>query len=206
VTEVEFRDELRPFGVEERPLAYWGMLLTMAVLATTYAALYFVYIYVRVATVEWPPPGIDPPPLELAGLSAAALALSAGPMWWATRREVAAGMVGLRIGLGLALGLAGAHLSLLALDWSRAEFTVATHAYGSLYYVLPGFHASILAIAMLMGAVLLLMSFKGHVGPERHIGMRSLAVFWFTLVGGGLGILAVVYLLPHLWPTAQIGS
>jgi heme/copper-type cytochrome/quinol oxidase subunit 3 len=206
MTEVEFRDELRPFGVEERPLAYWGMLLTMAVLATTYAALYFTYVYIRVATVDWPPAGIDPPGLDLAGASAAALALSVVPMWWASRREVAGGMTGLRLGLVLALVLAGAHLGLVAADWARADFTVSTHAYGSLFFVLPGFHASIFAIALVMGVVLLLMSLKGHVGPERHIGMRSLAIFWFTLVGGGLGVLAVVYLLPHVWPTAQVGS
>jgi heme/copper-type cytochrome/quinol oxidase subunit 3 len=206
MTEVPFTDDLRPMGVEERPLAYWGMLLAMAVLVTIYAALYFSYVYIRVATVEWPPGGFERPPLGLAGLSALALAASAVQMWWATRAEALGGLRGLRLGLVLGMALAFVHLGLLQADFARAPFAVSDHAYASLYYVLPGFHAAVLAHAFVMAAVLLAMAFKGHIGAERHIGMRSLGLFWYVTVGGGLGVLAVVYGLPHLWPTAQVGS
>lgn len=206
MTEVGFRDELRPAGVEERPLGYWGMLLALAVLATTYVALFFSYVYIRIGTVDWPPAGIEPPPLGRATLSALLLLASTAPVLWASRREAAGGIVGLRVGLAAGVVLAGLHLGLLQVDLLEAPFGVADHAYGSLFYVLPGIHATVLGLALVMALVLLAMSVKGHVGPERHIGMRSLRAFWYVTVGGGVGTIAVVYLVPHVWPTAQVGS
>ena len=55
LTEAPFISRRRPEGVETRPLGWWGTVLLAAVLATTYAALYFTYVYLRVSSVHWPP-------------------------------------------------------------------------------------------------------------------------------------------------------
>lgn len=204
MTEAPFVTRRRPEGVEARPMGWWGTVLLAAVLATTYAALYFTYVYVRVTSMDWPPEGIEPPPLGLAGLSTVALAASALPLWWATRAEAARTLVRYRLGMGAAVGIAMAHAGLVAADWARAPFALDTHAYASLYYVLPGIHGAVLAIGVLMALVLLSLSWHVEAAALVHIGTRSLALYWYVSVIGGLGVLAVVYLIPHVWRAAMV--
>lgn len=186
-------------AVEPRPLAWWGMMLTIAVLATMYAALYFSYVYIRVGVTRWPPGGIDPPALDLPVLSAAALVGSAVVLW-AGLRGSRTGLGAERLGLTGALLLAGAHIGLVLADWGRAGFAVDVHSYAALYYTLPTIHFSALAIAMLMAAVHLALSFRPTELPRRGIGLRALEAYWSFLALGGMGLLAVVYLTPHVWP------
>jgi heme/copper-type cytochrome/quinol oxidase subunit 3 len=195
-------DRRRPEGVEERPLGWWGTLLLAAVLATTYAALCFAYVYVRVASTDWPPQGIDPPALGLAGLAALALAASAPAVGWAARRETAHAVQGYRLGLVVAVGLAAAHFGLLLADWAGQPFTVGGHAYGSLYFVLPGIHFVILGLGVVFAVVLLALSWHPEGAATGHVGILSLRIYWYVTVLGGVLLLGVVYLLPHVWREA----
>lgn len=186
-------------AIEPRPLAWWGMMLTVAVMATMYAALYFSYVYIRIGVTRWPPEGIDPPALGLPALSAAAL-LGSAVVLWAGLRPSRAGLGPQRLALTGGLLLAGAHIGLVLLDWGRAGFAVDVHSYAALYYTLPAIHFSALAIAMLMAAVHLVLSFRPAEMPRRGVGLRVLQAYWFFLALGGTGLLAVVYGTPHVWP------
>lgn len=186
--------------IEARPLGWWGMMLTIPVMATMYGAMYFSYVYIRVGVTRWPPAGLDPPVLGLPALSAGALVASAVVLWAGLRRSSRAALAAERLGLTGALLLAGAHIALVLLDWGRAGFGVAVHSYAGLYYVLPSIHFSSLAIAMVMAAVHLALSFRPTDLPRRGVGLRALEAYWYFLAIGGTGVLAVVYLTPHVWP------
>lgn len=194
-------DLRRPEGVETRPLGWWGMLLTAAVVITTYAAMYFTYAYVRVASESWPPAGIDPPDLTLPGLALASLVASAVPMGWAARAAAARTWGSTRLALVATLVLGGLHVGLVMADWAGQAFAVDTHVYGSLYYVLPGIHAVVLGIGMLVAAVLTALTWSGAATAPGmvHVGTMSLRVYWYAVVIGGVVLLAVVYGLPHVW-------
>lgn len=188
--------------IEARPLAWWGMMLTIAVTATTYGAMYFSYVWLRIGVTRWPPEGIDRPALGVPALAVAAL-LASGVVLWLGLRGSHRGAVGTeRAGLAGALALAGAHVGLLIVEWSRAEFSVDVHAYASLFYVLPAIHAVTLGTAMLFAATVLAMSFRSDEMPRRGVALRSLGAFWYFLVIGGALLLAVVYLMPYVWPVA----
>lgn len=186
-------------AVEPRPLAWWGMMLTIAVTATMYAAMYFSYVYIRIGVTRWPPEGLDPPALGLPTLSVAAL-LASAVVLWAGLRPSRGGLGTERVGLTAALLLAGSHVGLVLVDWGRAGFAVDVHAYAALYYTLPAIHFAALAIAIVMAAVHVALSFRPAELPRRGIGLRALAAYWYFLALGGTGLLAVVYLTPHVWP------
>lgn len=189
-------------AIEPRPLGWWGMMLAIAVVATMYAAMYFSYVYIRISVTHWPPEGIDPPALGVPALSVGALLASAVVLWAGLRRSRRGDVVGERVGLGGALLLAGAHVGLLLLDWSRVPFAVDVHSYAALYVVLPAIHVSTLATAMLMAGAHLTLSFRPADLPRRGIGLRALGAYWYFLAVGGTALLAVVYLTPHVWPVA----
>ncbi len=186
--------------VEPRPLAWWGMMLTIAVVATMYAAMYFSYVYIRIGVPDWPPPGVDPPALSLPALSVGALLASAAVLRAGLRRSRRGDVAGERLGLSAAVLLAAAHLGLLLLDWSRVPFTVDQHSYAALYHVLPGIHMVTLVIGMAMAALHLALSFRPSELPRRPIGLRVLGAYWSFLAFGGTALLGVVYLVPHVWP------
>lgn len=188
--------------VEARPLAWWGMMLTIAVVATMYAAMYFSYVYIRISVGSWPPEGIERPALGLAALSAAALLASAAALRTGLRGSRRGAALTERAGLAAALLLAGAHVGLLLADWGRAGFGVAVHSYAALFYTLPGIHLAALSIAMLMAGVHLALSYRPIDLPRRPIGLRALGAYWYFLAIGGTALLAVVYLTPHVWPEA----
>lgn len=187
-------------AVEARPLPWWGMVLWVAVAATMYAAMYFSYVYIRIGVSRWPPPGIEPPALGLATLSAGALVASAVALWSGIRRVRRHGLGAERSGLLVAVVLAGGHGAALAADWARAGFAVDVHSYAALYYTLPAVHLSALAVAVLTAAVHLALSFRPAERPRRAVGLEALALYWSFLAVGGTGLLAVVYLTPHVWP------
>lgn len=188
--------------IEPRPLAWWGMMLAVTVLVTTYGALYFSYVYIRIAMTRWPPEGIAPPALGLATLSAGALLASAAVLWLGLRRSRRGHLGGERLGLAAAVALAGAHVGLLAMDWGRAGFAADVHSYAALFYVLPMIHVSALALAVLMALVHLALSVRTVDIPRRGIGLRAMGAYWYAVALAGTVLLAVVYLTPHLWPVA----
>lgn len=189
-------------AIEDRPLAWWGMMLTIAVVATMYGAMCFSYIYIRVGVTRWPPEGIDPPALGLPAASGIALLCSALVLWTGLRRYLRGHLGDERWGLAAALLLAGTSIGLLVLDWARADFPVDVHSYAALYYTLPAIHAASLAIGMLMAVVHLAMSFRSADLPRRGVGLQALGAYWYFVAVSGALLLAVVYGLPHVWPVA----
>lgn len=187
-------------AVEPRPVAWWGMVLTLLVVVTSYAALYFSYVYIRVGVERWPPPGTPPPPLDLAAPSVGALLLGAAVLGVALRRSAALGSGMERTGLVVATTLGTVHVVLLYADWQRAPFAVTDHSYAALFYVLPQIHAVVVGLALVMAVVHLLLSFRPQDLPRRAVGLQGLATYWSTVAIAGTLLLAVVYLLPHAWP------
>jgi cytochrome c oxidase subunit I+III len=189
----------RPREPESRTLAWWGVVLLLMVLATTYAALAFSYVYIRVGVQRWPPEGIDPPDVTAALLAAAALIVSAGPVAFALRRLRKADLPGVRMGLVAAVLIAAAHAWLLV---GGPHPPVVVHAYASLHVVVPAFHAVAVAAGVVWALVLLALTFRHGVAAERTVGLQTLAMYWGFLVVGGLGLIGLLTALPYLWPVA----
>lgn len=175
---------------DPRPVAWWGMVLTVMVLATLYAAMCFTYVYIRLASPQWPPEGVPAPQAWAAGLAGTALAASGAAVWFSQRAPVP--------GLAGALVLGGGHAWLLVDDWAQPGFDPAAHAYGSASVVLPAVHLSFVAVGMIIAAVVLALAVRDP-GPRVDVSLRNLALYWYATVAGGLLLLALVYGIPHVW-------
>lgn len=197
-----------PEALAERPTGWWGALLTVAVLATIYAALCFSYVYVRVGHIGWPPEGLPKPALSVAAAGVLVLIGSGAAVASAHRVETGdtraqrGGALRARLALGIVLG--AAHAVLLVLDWGRTPLDPGAHAYASLFYVLPGLHLALLGAGAVAAAIVLVLSWRVESGPLVSTGVRGVAMYWYALAVGGTVLLAVVYLVPYVWPTAEM--
>lgn len=194
--------EWREREVGRGSTSWWGMVLALLVLATTYVAMYFAYVYVRVGVDRWPPEGIDRPSLALGALAVAALVGSAAALATALWRLPARDDVRERLGLAGTVLLGTAHVALLWTDWLDFGVPVGTHAYVSLYYILPAIHAVVVVLGLLIALTMLAMPLTPRV-VRREVGLRCLQLYWGLVVVAGVVLLAVVYLLPYVWPVVS---
>ncbi|GII94535.1 cytochrome c oxidase subunit 3 [Sinosporangium siamense] len=199
------REAVEPPAVSSRAFgrtpAWWGMVLFVATEATLFACLLASYFYIRFSTGgEWPPGGIKDPELSKPLIMTAVLLSSSGPMvWadWAVRR----GRIGqLKAGLLLTLALGAAFLGLQATEYSTKleEFTWNTNTYGSLFYVITGFHGTHVAVGLVMLVFIAIAAFGGKFSGRRHMRVRLVGFYWHFVDAIWLAILFTIYLSPHL--------
>jgi len=170
-----------------------GMVLFIASETMFFGALFGAYFTLRSEAAAWPPAGVHLDLAEMA-LATAILLASSVPAHLAAHalRAGHPGAAVRRLALTAVMGLA--FLGLKLHDWLTAGFTVASHAYGTIFFTLTGFHA----LHMVVG-ILLLLGLAAKVaggayaveparGASRRPGGRSRA-----LAPGSGGPDAVVY-------------
>ena len=166
-----------------RSPGWWGMATALVADAALYASLLFAHLFLWTVSPSWPPEGhgdagLVAPALALAALAASSLAFHL--------RHHAAAIV---LALSAAFVESGALLA--------SGLSPSAHAYGAVVAMLWAFAALHIAVAVLMGAYLLLRRHAGHA--ERH-ATPVVALFWHYSVAQWAAGFVVVHLLPRLLP------
>jgi cytochrome c oxidase subunit 3 len=149
---MEARTE-EPTTARGRP-AYLGMIFFLVSELFLFGSLFWTYFYLRVETAVWPPAGIKPDTI-LAGVNTLFLLAGSGVIMWAVN-GLRKGKEGrLAIGLGVTALLGIVFLGITGWEWAHEAFKPWTHAYGSIFFTLTGFHA----LHVLGGVVFMLILF-----------------------------------------------
>jgi heme/copper-type cytochrome/quinol oxidase subunit 3 len=182
---------------QARSPGFWGMMLLIATEASLFAYLLFSYWYLAsMATGPWPPGG--PPSLHLVLPNTALLLASSGTMYLA-ESGIRRGNVGrLRLGLLLTLLLGVVFLVVQGIEYGEKHFTPTSHAYGSLFFTITGFHGAHVAVGLLMIVVVAVRAFLGHFGPERHEAVTNVSWYWHFVDVVWLTVFTSLYLAPYL--------
>ena len=77
--------------------------------------------------------------------------------------------------------------------WSKNEFTLASHAYGSMFYGMTGFHAAHVAAGAIMLAFLAAGARKPAFRTEHAAGAEAISYYWHFVFVVWLGIWATLY-------------
>ncbi|KAB8197414.1 heme-copper oxidase subunit III [Nonomuraea phyllanthi] len=184
-----------------RTPAWWGMVLFVATEATLFACLLASYYYLRFLTVgEWPPPGIKKPELAKPLGMTALLLLSSGWMVWADWAVRHNRKRTLRVTLAFTVLFGAGFLTLQGTEYltKLEEFTYATNAYGSLFYVITGFHGMHVFTGLVMLSFTLVAALAGKFSHRHHKRVRIVSFYWHFVDGIWLAILFTVYISPRL--------
>jgi cytochrome c oxidase subunit 3 len=190
---------LLPVGGEGRSsLAWWGVLCLIATEAALFAYLLFAYYYTSLQHGKsWSP---EPhPSLAMALPNTVVLLLSSVAVWW--------GEQGLKRGrprqnlLGLGVGiLLGAGFSVVQVfEWKAKTFTLASGAYGSLYFTITGFHMAHVIVGLLTLATILAWSALGYFSPGRRTPVMVVSTYWHFVDAVWLAVFFTFYVTPYLW-------
>lgn len=177
---------------------WWGIVMLLAIEATVFATLIASYFYLRMGEPQWPPPGIDPPKLLLPTVNTVVLMASSIPMYFADKAVTQGNLRRLRRGLAAALALAVLFLVLKVVEYSDVPYRWDHHAYGSIVWLIIGFHSTHVVSLVLKTMVMLVLAWRGYFNEKRTLGVQVNGLYWHFVVAVWLPLYAVLYWSPRL--------
>jgi len=186
-------EPLRPITLRAHPLVF-GVVLFLASELMFFGGMFAAYFDLRSQTARWPPANVHLNLLE-SSIGTFILALSSISMLYVTRSLQRNEIDHARYGLFGTIMLALVFLAIAIHGWGNNTFTVASHAYGSLFYTMTGFHA----LHVSAGIILLILLFFGismrqFAGDDRA-GAEGVTYYWHFVFVVWLGIWATIYLI-----------
>ena len=169
-------------GVGESPAVqpsknYFGMVMFLISEAFLFGSLFWTYYYLRATTPVWPPAGVKPD-LMLASINTILLLSSSAVIWWAVRSIRQGNQKALAASLMITMALGTIFLGITIFEWIQAPFRPWTHAYGSIFYTLTGFHALHVFCGILLMAALLTRTLKGRFSATNFKAVEIGSLYW----------------------------
>ena len=175
-----------PPRVDRVALVRFGMVLFITVEAMIFAGLIAAFVSIKSSLEPWPPVGQPRYPLEATAINTALLLASGLTMFlfrrsW-RRNDGAFGRLTLLLLATVCLG--ALFVALQGVEWARLigyGLTVTSSVYGSIFYVLIGFHG-----AHVLGAVSWLGITSGRAVvkkfPQGMLSLEAVGIFWYFVV------------------------
>jgi cytochrome c oxidase subunit 1 len=189
-----------PAAADAPPAARWGVAMLLLVESAVFATLVASYFYLLQDEPQWPPPGVEPPTLLLPTVATLVLIASSALVYVAARAAGSGRHARSRGALGGALALALAFLVLQAPAARESASSAGDHAYGSIVWLIAGFHW--LHVAVLAGAALVLLALasRRRAGAAPAARLRANALYWHFVAAVWVALYAVIYWTPRLLP------
>jgi heme/copper-type cytochrome/quinol oxidase subunit 3 len=183
--------------IDRIALARFGMILVIVAEAMTFAGLISAFLSIKASLHEWPP--LDQPrfPIEATAINTAILLASGVTLLYFRRlygrEDTTSRMLS---SLLIATALLGAiFVGLQGVEWARLigfGLTMTSSSYGSIFYVIIGFHAVHVVCAVLCLGVVTWMAVANNF-PRRMASLEAVGVFWLFVVLVWPVLYAVVY-------------
>lgn len=169
-----------------------GVTLWLASELMFFAGLFAAYFTLRSAATIWPPEDVHLA-VGRAAVSTAFLVASSFTMRRAEHRSQDGDAAGTRIWLGVTLLLGAIFLGNQLLEYHDLGFGIASHTFGSMFYIMTGFHGlHVFAGLVLIGIVTMMTA----VSPVRtRAPLRAVAAYWHFVDVVWIGLFATLYLL-----------
>jgi cytochrome c oxidase subunit 3 len=180
---------------DRTPVLTVGTVVWLASELMFFSGLFAAYFTLRAtAKGEWPPSGVE---LEVltSGLFTLGLVASSGTMQLAVRAIAGGRLVAFRGWLAATLVLGAAFLANQAHEWSTAGFSVSSHAYGSAFYVMTGFHGLHVLAGMLAMVLLLGRAGSRRFGAADTPAVEMVSYYWHFVDVVWIGLWATLFLL-----------
>ena len=186
-------------AIDTRASGWWAMILMIFTEAALFGYLLFSYFYLA-AQPQMPDtfPQGGSPSLQLALPNTVILLLSSAAVAWAQFSIERNRPVQLAVGLGIGATLGMLFLGIQVCEWRGQPFTLASSAYGSLYFTVTGFHmAHVLAGVIILWA-LCAWSLLGLFNRVRYAHIHIGALYWHFVDAVWLAVFFTFYITPRL--------
>lgn len=94
--------------------------------------------------------------------------------------------------------LAGVFLVLKVVEYSQVSYSWDDHAYGSVVWLVIGFHSTHVITLVLKTIVMLVLEWRGYFNEKRTLGVQVNGLYWHFVVAVWLPLYVVLYWSPRL--------
>jgi len=192
------RSEPLPVGsIKRLASGWWGMITFIMTEAALFCYLLFSYFYFAVQYGrEWLPPEL--PKFHLSLPNTIILLASSVAVWWG-EKGAKRGQNG-RLVAGLAIGfvLGVVFVVVQIFEWGEKPFTMASSAYGSLFFTITGFHMAHVIGGLLILGTLTVWSLLRYFDRERNAPVSIGAIYWHFVDVVWLVVFFSLYITPYL--------
>ena len=186
----------RPPGApaERTPVLAVGTVVWLASELMFFSGLFAAYFTLRATAEEWPPHGVELDAV-VSGVFTALLVLSSATVQLAVRALGRDDRRRFRLWLGVTLVLAAAFVVNQGREWAEAGFRIDTHAYGSAFFVMTGFHGLHVVGGMLAMVLLLGRAGSRRFGAADAPAVEMVSYYWHFVDVVWVGLWATLFLL-----------
>jgi cytochrome c oxidase subunit 3 len=150
----------RSFGPRRPSTLAVGVMVWLASELMFFAGLFASYFTIRAASATWPPPGVELDAIREA-IFTVVLIVSSFTMQAAEHNVQEEHRKTARKWIAVTIALGAVFLGNEILEWVTIGFTPSTDAYGSLFFLLTGFHG----LHVFIGLILMIALLGRLVGP-----------------------------------------
>lgn len=171
-----------------------GVVLFLASELMFFAAWFGAYYDLRGHADHWPPPGVS---LDLLEPTIGTLILGSSSLLVliATRGLHVRNYVLTRACLAVAIVCGIAFLGIAVHGWLQQHFDISSHAYGSVFFSMTGFHAMHVLVGVVAMSYLFAGARKSAFLSENAAGAEGIGYYWHFVFIVWLAIYATIYLV-----------
>ena len=188
----------RPALRRSKPLAWWGMIVTITTESMIFVGLLASYGFLRASAQTWPPPGIPLPEIPKTAIFSALLIGSSLPVWWAERGIKRGDVTRLRIGMAVAWLMAAAFVGNSIKDFLDLTFGWSSNAYGSIFYATVGLHLAHVIVALILSIGVQAKAWMGRYDEDHYLTVEVVSLYWHFVDVVWVFVFATLFLSEHL--------
>ena len=178
--------------------AMFGLWVFIAAEALFFGLLIAAYLYLRVRSEVWPPPGT--PPRDLVGLAVpifnSFVLFSSGATMHGAHLAMKRGDTELaRGGIIATMVLGAAFLLGQAFEYITAGYGLSSGILGSSFFTLTGFHGAHVLVGLIFLGMVYIKAGRGVYTAEHHLGVEAAALYWHFVDTVWIFLLTVLYLI-----------
>ncbi len=190
------RTDLPIGSLTSRTVGWWGIIAGIVTEAALFAYLLFTYFYFAIQPHEmWP---AEMPTFKLSLPNTAILLISSVAVWYGERGGRQGSRLKQAAGLGTGFLLGVIFVGIQVLEWKSKSFSYNSGPYGSIFFVVTGFHMGHVVVGLLMLLPLTIWSMLGYFGPGRDAPISIGAIYWHFVDAVWLTVFFSLYITPYL--------
>jgi cytochrome c oxidase subunit III len=184
------------YAFGNRGVVWWGTLGMIALEGVMFAMLITAYLYLRTRNTDWPP-GVLPPALFWGTLNLSLMLLSGIPNHFMRRAAEKLDLRGVQVWLAGCLVFGASFLMVRYFEFRTLNVWWDSNAYGSIVWLLLGFHTFHIATDFFETLVLGVMTILGPMSESRFVDISEDGIYWYFVVSSWVPVYVLIYLAPR---------
>jgi cytochrome c oxidase subunit 3 len=175
---------------------FLGMLLFIISEVMLFGAFFTAYFFVRVVgEAEWFPFDRFELPVGIAAVNTAILLSSSFTMHWTLEGVRNENRRALKMGILTTFLLGLTFLTIQVNEYVHLGFAPSDNAQATIFYCLTGLHGAHVSVGLVLLAMVLIRSFRGHYSAKEHRGVEVPGIYWHFVDIMWIFVFSSLYLL-----------